>query len=565
MPTFQIGKEPADVDACRSATNVRKGGHRFSINGEHIAAYEGPAENLSLHPEWLDGEEVVKWSGDLKRFSGGSALSKVADANRLGLSTYRTVLIVYKAEVRPVKDGVPVMPPPDPHLVKLEAGFKARYEAEAEKPYLAAVAALNKSYLTNGVAKARAAAQSKGSLKEVVAFDEVKARIERGEGVPDEDEPGTPGSLKSLRAIYRNAMVKITAERDARAAPLYDVYVRALDAYIAELTKADKADQARQVATLRDEIAGKRPMPQVAAAPEEPQIKPSPPAPPPATTNPNATAIGGGSSWRVAAEFLVKNGGSCVVEKNGGRISVQTEKEIPSGKFDVVELGLDRFGSLFPPLKDGDLQPLAGLRDLRSVWIRPMNAGLTDAGMAFLAANSDLNSLHLEGAPGMGDGLLAHLSGARKLQFFHLNRAPEFTGKDLGSMPFLNSLREFTCENTGLGDEALAALAQCRDLDVLRVADGKFTDSGFTALKSLKSLRVLSLYRTAFGDEAVSAIASLSNLADLNLGDTKITDLGLAKLRSLKKLTSLNLTGTQVTAESAQEFQKLMPQCRVSR
>ena len=525
----------------------------------------------------IDGEGVLHWSGDLQRF-GDESSSTVRDPAHVGLGGYTTGVTFHKAELRPVTSGAPVvMPavasapgiasasatPPDPHLAKLEAGFMSRYESDVQKPYLAAVEALNKSYLASGVAKARAAAQSRGSLKEVVAFDEVRARIERGEGVPEVDEPGTPDSLKSLRTIYRNAMAKITAERDAKAAPLYDIYIRALDGYVAELTTAKKLDEAQRVQTLRDDIAARRP--QLAAVPEKPETKPPSPTSAPTTTNPSATAVSSGSSWRTAALYLVNNGGSCTVEKSGARISVRTEEEIPSGKFDVVELNLDRFNSLFPPLKDADLLPLAGLRDVRSVWIRPMEPGLTDAGMAFLAANSDLNSLHLEGAPGMGDGLLAHLSGAKKLQFFHLNKAPRFTGTDLRRMPFLNSLREFTCEDAALGDEALAALAQCRNLDVLRVGDGKFTDSGFTALQSLKSLRVLSLYRTAFSDEAVSAIAALSNLTELNLGDTKITDLGLAKLRSLKKLTSLNLTGTQVTVEGAEAFQKLMPQCRVNR
>ncbi len=519
---------------------------QFSINGDPTAAYQGPAEKLSLSPEWHVGEDKnALYLGCVHRSGGFGTTFKELRVEALDLK----------------KEAITV----DPHIARLEAGFKARYETDVEKPYQAAVASLNKSYINNGIAKARAAAQSRGSLKEVVAFDDVKARIERGEGVPEEDAPDTPESLKSLRAIYRSAMTKINSERDARAAPLYDVYVRALDAYIAELTMADKADEARQVSMLRDEIAGKRPLPQVVAATEEPESKPATTTPPPMTTNPNATAVGSGSSWRTAALYLVNNGGNCVVEKSGARISVPTEKEIPSGKFDVVEISLDRFNSLFPPLKDADLQPLEGLRDLRSVWIRPMRPGLTDAGLAFLAANSDLTSLHLEGAPDIGDGLLAHLSGAKKLQFFHLNNATRFTGRGLGGMTFLGSLKEFVCENTALSDEALAALGQCRNLEIMRIGEGAYTDEGFKSLQRLQSLRVLGANKSAFGDEAASTIAGLSNLSELNLADTKITDLGLAKLRSLKKLTSLNLTGSQVSREAAEEFQKLMPQCRVSR
>ena len=50
----------------------------------------------------LDDEEVLKWSGDLKRFGGGwNLLKDVADPNRLGLHTHRASLTFHKAELRP--------------------------------------------------------------------------------------------------------------------------------------------------------------------------------------------------------------------------------------------------------------------------------------------------------------------------------------------------------------------------------------------------------------------------------------------------------------------------------
>jgi hypothetical protein len=146
----------------------------------------------------------------------------------------------------------------DPRLAQLDAGFKERYDSDAQKPFLTTVSALNQSYLANGISRARAAAQAKGDLTEVSTLDAEKTAIEGGAGVPAEDGADTPVSLKGLRATYRTALAKITTERDARAAPLYDLYLKALDAYIAELTESSKIEEARQVRTLRDEINKQR-------------------------------------------------------------------------------------------------------------------------------------------------------------------------------------------------------------------------------------------------------------------------------------------------------------------
>lgn len=140
----------------------------------------------------------------------------------------------------------------DPRLMQLAAGFKVRFEADVQRPHLTALAALNQSYAANGISRARAAAQAKGSLAEVSALDAETAAIEKGGAVPAQDAPDTPESLKSLRTTYRAALARLTAERDAKAAPLHEIYLTALDTYIAELTKAGKRQEAGQVRVLRE-------------------------------------------------------------------------------------------------------------------------------------------------------------------------------------------------------------------------------------------------------------------------------------------------------------------------
>ncbi|HBJ86035.1 MAG TPA: hypothetical protein DDZ88_19650 [Verrucomicrobiales bacterium] len=449
-----------------------------------------------------------------------------------------------------------------PLLAKLESGFRSRFEADAQKPFLTALAALNQSYVSNGIAKARAAAQAKGDLKGIIALDAEKTRVEKNEGVPAEDDADTPDSLKTLRGTYRAVLARHTAERDARAAPLYDVYVKALDAHIADLTKADKLDEAQKVKALRDDIAATKPQIASAAAVTKPAAPASTATAPPATTKPATTS---GSTWRTAADFLVSNGGSFVASKNGVNSQVLTAKEIPSGRFDILELNLDRLNSVLPPLKTQEMAALNGLRDLRRVNIRPVQPGLEDAAFAFLAGNDELNWLNLEGVPDVTDAMLPHLAPLKKLEYLAIQYATKFTGQGLDKIAgaaSITTLEFLACEIT---DEGMKAISTFKKLQSLRVTSPRVTTAGFAAITGLKTLTSLTLSGTAFDDEAVGFISAMTGLTNLDLGGTKITDAGLARLKSLKKLTALNLGGTAVSLVAAAEFQKNMPQCRVNR
>lgn len=246
----------------------------------------------------LDGKEVLTWSGDFKRFPmEKSAALKLREVSQAGVGGHDSGVIFHKAELRPpsaapvvaedVKSAKPAAPAPpmpapapaepeppaDPRLAQLEAGYQSRYDSDAQKPFLAAVAALNQSYIANGIARARAAAQAKGSLAEINALDAEKTTIESGGSVPAEDAAEVPESLRTLRGTYRTALAQIAAKRDATAAPLLQLYLGALDAYVSDLTKAGKIEEARKVQALRDAKAqpATAPTAEVAAAAPGPQ------------------------------------------------------------------------------------------------------------------------------------------------------------------------------------------------------------------------------------------------------------------------------------------------------
>lgn len=511
---------------------------------------------------WVTGElvEYATWRAGEPNRIDGSAIPDTAPSISLLYSngwddafesvTSASILIEWDTD-----------PHNDPRIAQLEKGFKGRLENDAEQPFRAALTKLNQGYLTNGIARARSAAQAKGSLAEVTALDAEKAALTEGKGVPAEDADTTPASLKTLRGTYRTAFAKLTAERDAKAAPLYDLYLKAIDAYIADLTKTEKLDDAKRVSALRDEIASQKPKD---PAPTVATTKPATTTPT-SPTPPTKPAASTGSTWRTAAEFLLNNGGTFVASKSGTNSQVLTAKDMPTGRFDILELSIDRLNSVLPPLKTKDMLPLVGLHDLRRVNIRPSGSALSDEAFAFLAGNEELNWINLEGVNDVTDEVLAYLGNAKKLDALGIQYATKFTGKGLDKLPCVESLTVLELLACGISDDGLKAISAFEKLRSLRITAGTASDKDFALLGSLKSLATLTVSTTAFGNKGAEAVAGLTGLTRLDASNTKLTNAGLEKLSSLKNLTELILNGTEVSPKAAADFQKAMPQCRVSR
>lgn len=226
----------------------------------------------------VNDKEVVAFTGDLKRLTPDPKFA-MRDPTHPGVAVHMSEAVIHQAWLHPLPDGpapsasltmpaaVPTVAQPDAktsshedlQIARLDAGFRLRYETDAQKPFLEALDKLNQSYLTNGIPKARAAAQARGSLAEVTALDAEKARVERKEAVPAEDAPDIPEALKNLRQTYRGALAKITADRDAKATPLYDIYLKSLDEHIATLTRAGKIPQAQAAQAWRDDLSRQKP------------------------------------------------------------------------------------------------------------------------------------------------------------------------------------------------------------------------------------------------------------------------------------------------------------------
>jgi hypothetical protein len=77
-------------------------------------------------------------------------------------------------------------------------------------------------------------------------------------GAPGSSESEIPASLKPMHETYRKAMTKLESDRDKLSAPAFAAYVKALDQYVAELTKAGRIEAAKQVDGVRETLGQTR-------------------------------------------------------------------------------------------------------------------------------------------------------------------------------------------------------------------------------------------------------------------------------------------------------------------
>lgn len=464
--------------------------------------------NRGFIVEWEDDKTVAEAPGNT---ASGASMASASPA----------------AAVTPPATSVAPQPAPsfapaDARLAQLEAGFKARHETDALKPYAAAMATLNEGYL-RALTSARAAAQKSGNLVELTAIDEETARTKSGRPPPPADVEHTPVSLVKLRATYRSAMARHATTRDRAAAPLYDLYVRALDVYIAELTKANNITRAREVQELRGKIAAQKPvLDPPAVAETAPNARPPAgargKAPEPATGEVTAS-----SSWRQLATWVLSVNGQVVVERDGVRMAVSptNAKDLPSGKFSV------RLVQLMDP---------AG------------NARLTDDDLTLLANAPDLEHLDIRDAPEITR--LPALRGLRKIERIVLHRCPKVKPELFAELAGKQSLTEVDLYGSLTALEGISALASCSKLTSLNVNATSLNDGSLAEVARIKSLRLLHLGGTPITDEGLLPLASLPSLETLTLdGCAEIRGRTLSSLTQLATLKQLNLRNVRLNTE----------------
>ena len=428
------------------------------------------------------------------------------------------------------------------------------------QPFKTALTALNSSYLANGVSRARTAAKAKGNLAEVTALDAEKSAIEQGRGVPDEDDSNTADSLKTLRATYRSAHAKFAAERDAKAAPLYELYLKALDAYIAELTQADKIDAARKVQVFRDDIALQRPSAGAAVIP--PAVKSTTSAPTPSAAAKPATRAPKMNAQEVA-EWAIATGGFVDVLVGTPPVyqKIAIASELPRGRFVITLLDIKCEkvpGKDLSPLASAqdvsrvqfsntlladntsiDLSPLRQMPKLRTLATRDLDAAAVDV----IASLDVLDTLYAGNIP---EGSLEKIAKLKQLVTFN---SSAISGPGIAALKSCKLLRNI--QTGGKSDDDVRALAAALpDLEKLDISGPELSNACIPFLLSLKSLEHLALQSNELDDLVVEPLAKLPNLSQLRLNSSKIIGSNLNVLKKFSSLRVLYLDGCSVTDEA---------------
>lgn len=143
---------------------------------------------------------------------------------------------------------------------------------------------------------------------------------------------------------------------------------------------------------------------------------------------------------------------------------------------------------------------------------------------------------------------------------------------------------------SGVRDEQLAPLAECRNLDWLHLSENSrltndglkhiarlpgltrlmvdathVTDPGLEILSGIKTLQRLDIASNRISDEGLRHVAGLPNLEVLWLGGTPVTDAGLQHLESLDQLQYLDLRQTAVTEAGIRRLRERRPDLQIER
>jgi hypothetical protein len=86
------------------------------------------------------------------------------------------------------------------------------------------------------------------------------------------------------------------------------------------------------------------------------------------------------------------------------------------------------------------------------------------------------------------------------------------------------------------------------------------------SISRLRGLTFLELNSTRITDEGLASIATMSRLTGLGVSDTAVTNAGLVRLRPLNQLSWFTYSGSRITDDAAEQFQKYLrePQTKTS-
>jgi hypothetical protein len=244
-----------------------------------------------------------------------------------------------------------------------------------------------------------------------------------------------------------------------------------------------------------------------------------------------ARAQGAVDAERIAAEWVVANGGSIVGVKMNRTFTAHQGRPLPEGEFSVAQVSFVR-----SKLQDADLQrlkPFVGLKTLSF-----FNMPIGDTGVAHITGFDRLYQLTLTGS--------------------------EVTDAGLAPLLKLPNLRVLMLTRAKIGDVGLKTLAECKNLRELRLEETNVTDAGLAHLAKLSTLRELILNQTAVTGSGVAALERCKSLEVLRLNQCPLADGSIAEFAKLTQLKKLYAANTKLTPAGTDALAKALPNCLMS-
>jgi hypothetical protein len=184
------------------------------------------------------------------------------------------------------------------------------------------------------------------------------------------------------------------------------------------------------------------------------------------------------------------------------------------------------------------LQKHDDLSGLKITDLTLAETALTDAGLARLIAAHPLEVVVLR-AEDVGEETVAALADCRKLFMLEVRASP-------------------------LDDKQFARLP-LDQLEELRVDDTHVTAAGLQELRRAGKLVVLTLDGRQFEDAAAEILHGLPALKQLELTGEAVTDDRLARLYGFTTLEVIELRSTSVSSDGVESLQQALPDCVITR
>ncbi len=295
--------------------------------------------------------------------------------------------------------------------------------------------------------------------------------------------------------------------------------------------------------------------------------------------------IEGPAADRMVAEWMLRMGGSIVLE--GQRKPITDLADLPATDFRIHTLNFTGITMYAASLQD-ELRRLPPLPHLKELYINgrlwyDQPAPRVQATISLFNGSTELEKFVVSkpvqtyipfNDPALkGLTSLTHLKevrihqtrssgvslGAFPLTHLDLNYAVTFNDTGMASLKGKTTLERLFLRGTSITDAGIQNLSDLTNLVELDLSDVTMTDVGLSYLSGLTKLRRLNLQSADVTDAGLDVLQSMTALEELSLYRTKVTNAGLAKLAALRNLRSVDLRYSRVTSSGVRDLTAKLP------